>query len=363
MPEEGNGKYPDALRPPVPGRGEAIGVPAGAPAARSMSRKTRPSTPARCDLRSEGESVFAELARASLDATASAPPEPPPPARQRRIERLVEELAEAGPPGDGPLFEQLLRFGPEALPALEKAFPGALWVDLSRPHRPLKSAHQLSALAGAMVVFGDDSIPCVARLLRATRPEVRVSAALVATDLAHGDLVWPLAARLEDDVPLVRQAVMVALRAAAHLPEARLLRSRLLETLEERKNETGWRKKAAWTLGQLRETEPVPRLIEQLGDTQVADIVRQALVLLIGKDIGRFRFRWRRWWKSNRDRDRADWLIDALDQSDAARRARVATELVLLAGRRLGEPDAVTTRRRARELGERYRALLAKRDD
>ncbi len=368
-------KRPDTLRPPAPGREESIGAPRTkrpssqpprparanlvriepipAPIVRRKKSSRPPST--RTDPRSEGPPVLAELVRgASLDALASAIPEPLPPDRRQRIQEIVGELARSGPESDGPARKQLLKIGKDALPAVVGAFPGSLWVDLSRPHRPLKSARHLSGLAGALVAFGDDAVPYVANLLRATRPETRLSAALVAGDLTSPALVKPLAARLQDDIPLVRQAAMIALRASALLPEARALRTELVATLENRSHKAQWRKKAAWMIGQLRDAEAVPRLIELLGDSDVSEVCRETLILLVGRDVGRFRFSWRGWWKSHGREGRGRWLVASLDQSDADARSKVAEELVLLTGEGFDRRHAVGTREQARELGAFY---------
>jgi HEAT repeat protein len=303
--------------------------------------------------------VRAELARASLDAMDSSLPERPPPDRQQRIEAAVRELSRAGPEDDAPLRRRVLAFGEEALPALAQAFPGTTWVDLSRPHRPLRSARQLSAVCSAMVSFGDAAVPPVARLLRAPHPAVRLAAALTAADLIHGDLVRPLAARLHDEVPAVRDAAMFALRASALLDEARVLRAELVSTLQDDEVPADWRRRAAWTLGQLRDAEAVPQLVEQLGaGAGVAEAARQALVRLTGRDLGRFRFRWRGWWTRHREEDRAAWLVAALDQGDARLRALAAEELVLLTGAGFDRRRAVATRRGARELAAFYGGLL-----
>ncbi|MCB9595607.1 MAG: hypothetical protein H6719_22995 [Sandaracinaceae bacterium] len=385
----------DTLRPPAPGREESISIPvrgrrpdrssppsapprrapSSEPPAATFAREPVPSPPRlpreamperpssrppKGDPRSDGGGVFAEIVRgAKLDARESSIPDPLPPDRRQRVLQIVSELARCGPESDAPLRKQLLKLGTDALPAVAHAFPGSLWVDLGRPHRPLKSARHLSGLANTLIAYGDDAVPYVASLLRATRPETRLSAALVATDLVHGELVKPLAARLQDDVPLVRQAAMGALRASALLPEARRLRAELIGTVEDTQLKAQWRKKAAWMIGQLRDAEAVPRLIELLGDDDVSEVCRETLVLLVGRDVGRFRFRWRSWYKSHGEEGRARWLIAALDQPDQERRAVVAEELVLLTGEGFDRRHAIATREQAKELGQHYERWLA----
>lgn len=337
--------------------------PSAAPLARRVPTPAPIPTQPKDPRTEDGRAVHAERAVASIDALHSAIPEPLPPDREQRIKTVVKELAASGPESDGPIRKRVLAFGPECLPMLSRAFPGRLWIDLNRPHRPIRAARHLSGCASAMVAFGDAAVPHVALLLRAPRPEVRLAACVVASDLMSGELVRPLAARLQDELAVVRNAAMLALRASALLPEARMLRSELIATVEDTDKKKEWRRKAAWTIGQLRDAEAVPHLIELLSDSDVSDTARQSLLLLLGRDHGRFQFRWRGWWKKHGTDGRALWLIDALDQKDADLRARAAEELVLLTGEGFDARHATTTREQARELGDRYAAWIEENGD
>ncbi len=303
--------------------------------------------------------MYAEVARGSLDARALSVPEAPPPDRSERIAALVAELARSGPETDVPLRQRVLALGPECVPWLARAFPGALWVDLGRPHRPLVSARQVSAVAACLSAFGAPSAPHVPALLRAPRPEVRLAAALVAADLADGSLVRPLAARLWDDVVGVRDAAMIALRASSHLAEARVLRGELVAALEDPKSPLKWRKQAVWTLGQLRDADAAPLLVDQLAaEPDVASLARDALRRIVGRDLGRFRLRWRAFFGQNALRSRPEWLIDALDQPDAEARMRAVEELILATGEGFERRSDAATREGARELALHYRRAL-----
>lgn len=348
----------DTLRPPEPGTEETITFPRRAPSA-PPPRPTSSWPPPR-DARSEaGGGIYAEVARGLHQARAISMPEPPPPDRSERIAALVAELARSGPETDLPLRQRLLALGPECVPALARAFPGAFWVDLGRPHRPLVSARQVSAIAACLGAFGAASAPHVPALLRAPRSEVRLAAALVGADLADGSLVRPLAARLWDDVVAVRNAAMIALRASAHLAEARALRSELVTALEDPKSPIKWRKKAVWTLGQLRDVAAAPLLVEQLAaEPDVASIARDALRRIVGRDLGRFRVRWRAFFRKNEHRSRPEWLIDALDQADSDARMRAVEELVLATGEGFERRRDAATRDGARELASYYRRAL-----
>jgi len=325
-------------------------------------RPPGPASERAADPRTDGRAHLAERAGgAGLDALSSAIPEPLPPDRLQRVHAVVRELAVCGPEADGPLRQQIRSFGLDALSAVAHAFPGSLWVDVSRPHRPLSTARHLSGLASALLEFGDDAVPYLPSLLRAARPEVRLSASLVARGVAHGDLVQPLAARLQDDVVLVRQYAMMALRACAELPEHRALRGELYTTFEDTTNKAQWRRKAAWMIGQLRDTEAVPRLIEHLGDREVGAAVRETLVLLVGRDVARFRWGWRSWHKAHAHDGRTSWLIESLDQPDPELRGQAVEELVLLTGQGFDRRHATATREQARELADFYRKWLADR--
>lgn len=296
--------------------------------------------------------------RATVDALGASLPEPPPPDRAARVEALVRELASSSPDADEPIRKRVLALGPDALPALVRAFPGALWVDPTRPHRPLRSARQVSAVAACLAAFGEAAVPHVPPLLRAPQPVLRVIAALVAADLAHDDLVAPLAARLWDEVPAVRNAAMIALEAARELPAMLLLRQDLAATLDDPSSPAKWRAKAAWTLGQLRDQAAAPLLVEQLGaEAEVARIAREALVLLVGRDLGRFRLRWRRFLARHGAESRREWLAAALDQPSADARMRVVEELILLTGEGFERRHAAATLAGARELAAYYRGL------
>lgn len=357
LPEEDDPLEPASRRrssapPPRPSS-----TPPPAPA-HPLARRAPSSRPPRDPRREGAQPIRAERAVATIDARGTAIPEPLPPDRQQRVVSLVTELARSGPESDGPVRSRLLEVGPEALPVLARAFPGNLWIDLARPHRPIRTARHLSGCAAAMSAFGEAAVPQVARLLRAPRPEVRLAACVVAGDLAHGDLVEPLAARLQDELAVVRNQAMLALRACALLPEARALRSELLSTAQNAAKKKDWRRKAIWTLGQLRDAEATGYLVELFGDPDVAETTRQALVLLTGQDHGRFHFRWRSWWKKHGPEGRGRWLVAALDQKDPKLRARAAEELVLLTGEGFDRRNATTTREQAVELGELYARWL-----
>lgn len=306
------------------------------------------------------ERVGAKSRRGALtptDALGSLLPEPSPPDPASRIRKAVRDLSRSGPESHGPLRRRVLAVGADALPVLEEAFPGILWVDLSRPHRPLRSASQVSGVACALAESGPEAVPFVARLLVSERPEVRLCAILVATDLAQPALVDALVERFDDEIIAVRQAAMEALRASP--ATLALMRPALLARLGDGSHDPTLRERAAWTLGELRDARAVTELIALVGDPLVAESVRGALALLTGRDLGRLRLRWWWWYRRKGSRGRLRWLCDALDQPDPDMRRWVAEELFYLVGEEFAPTGDAQTRRAARALAREYRAWLA----
>lgn len=97
------------------------------------------------------------------------------------------------------------------------------------------------------------------------------------------------------------------------------------------------RREAIETLGQVADTEAVPRLIALLGDPErtVADAARAALVSITRQDFGLKQQHWTQWWGASRHRTRQEWLIDALNHRDLQLRAAAVAELEEIYGERL----------------------------
>ena len=97
--------------------------------------------------------------------------------------------------------------------------------------------------------------------------------------------------------------------------------------------------------------------ISQIGASgEVVNASRDALILITGRDLGRFRYRWRNWLASHGGEDRVRWLIDAMDHADVGMRARAVEELVLVTGVGYEQRRAVADRDECRSLAELYRA-------
>ena len=348
----------EAPEPPAPAETDPPPPPSRPPSRASDRAGPTPSEDPRAE-RASRPAAPAVRVRTDLDALQSSIPDDLVPDREQRIEAIVTELSNAGPGVDVPLRRQLFAFGTDALGPLTKVFPGSLWIDLSRPHRPLRTATSLSGVAAAMVDFGDDAVPHAGALLRASRPEIRLCAALVACDLRHGDLVRPLAARLQDEIEQVRDTAFVALSLSSRVRESLLMRTELIETIRDESKKIEWRQRAARTLGMLRHEAAVEPLIELLSaDSLLAEPAREALIRITAHDLGRFRFRWRGWFNKRRTRSRARWLIEALGQTDDVLRAIALNELALLTGQGYDTRERIANRSSARELATELGAWL-----
>ncbi len=73
----------------------------------------------------------------------------------------------------------------------------------------------------------------------------------------------------------------------------------------------------AEALGELRDVEAVPRLIELVdhGTAAIAKAAQQALLVVTKQDFGRRERQWRGWWQKNRRRHRIEWMLEGLAHS------------------------------------------------
>jgi hypothetical protein len=95
---------------------------------------------------------------------------------------------------------------------------------------------------------------------------------------------------------------------------------------------------AILALGELRDRETVPLLIDQLndGNAEVGKAAQTALLAISCHDFGNARWRWSRWWREWKGRHRIEWLIDALTEKNAELRLQAAQELEEVSGRYFG---------------------------
>ena len=244
------------------------------------------------------------------------------------VEQLIDALCVAGPE-DEMVILPILAAGEGALPALAREFPGRLWFDRNEPHARIPAGRDVSAVARALVAFGQRSVPYLIPLLDHADPNVRYYATLAASEFVHPDLVQPVGKRLYDSDPGVRSG---AYRALSVLYACEAEFSKLVDRL--RAGARDGRKLPAQitaieALGRLRDVESFEFLVSLL-DSPSVEVIRGAhasLVRLSCQDFGTAKKKWLAWFDKRDSDHRVEWLIDALMHSDERLRRRASDEL------------------------------------
>ncbi|AKF07585.1 hypothetical protein [Sandaracinus amylolyticus] len=348
----------DALRPDLgpPDLG-APDLEAPAPATRSTFRAAvRPESASAPKPRRRDDPTTAIVRTARASSPPAIVPEEPP----DRLAQLASEIARSGPDHLAALGPRALREGLPLLPRIAREFPGLLWLDLAHL-RPRTRADQISAACAVLAAFGTASGPHLAALLAPGHAwHVRVCAARVAAQAPSAELVEPLVRALADDDATIADFAALALCAHQGQPALAAMLGRLRVALVDRSAPPFWRRTAARTFGRMREAASVPLLVEALADAEpIATAARDALRILTARDHGAYRLPWRFWWRAQRTRGRAAWLLEALDQDSPALRSRAFQELVLLTGDDLGRRHATVAREDAPALRAAYEPMLA----
>ena len=105
-------------------------------------------------------------------------------------------------------------------------------------------------------------------------------------------------------------------------------------------------------MGETRRPVAVPALIPLLAEAEdVGNAARGALIVVTRQDFGSETTRWAAWWRDNHDRDRIEWLIDALMHDHAAVRAAASEELKSTTKEYFGYYDDLPKRERERAQG------------
>ncbi len=95
---------------------------------------------------------------------------------------------------------------------------------------------------------------------------------------------------------------------------------------------------AARALGRLHDVGAIEQLIELTGTSQktVAQAAAEALRAICKQALGPNPAMWGAWWRTHREKPRAEWLIDALSHRDLDVRVSAIDELVRTYGDNLG---------------------------
>lgn len=269
------------------------------------------------------------------------------------VDSLVDLLLEA-PPGDEPAqIAELLHIGESALPVLMQRFPGPLWFDRQRPFKRRPRGRDVSAVACAIVAFGEAAAPYLVSLLGGSDPDRVYYALMVASELTHNDLVDPVARRVLDRDDALRLLALEVLRGYAALPQYEIVLRALAELSERPGKDARRQRLAVEALGELRDPRSLRTLLARLSDrdAQVAEAALRALVVLTGQDFGLAPRKWETWAEGWGRAHRVEWLIESLLHGDEAVRTLAGEELKQLTQQYFGYHPALP--RRDRELAQR----------
>jgi hypothetical protein len=247
-----------------------------------------------------------------------------------QISYLVEGLLQAPRGEEPPQIAELLRLGESALPVLIQHFPGPLWFDkASLRAGKIPRGRDVSAVARALVAFGDKAAPYLAGKLASGNDEVSYYTLLVAGEIVHTDLLDAVARRALGPDETLRHVALDVLRRYARLPQYPAV-LRALADLSERPGKDGKRQRlSVEALGHLRDARVLQTLIARLSDAgpAVAQAAHQALIELTAQDFGAQPRRWEAWAEEWGTRHRIEWLIESLMHADQTIRALASEEL------------------------------------
>ena len=261
--------------------------------------------------------------------TRTAEDAPPTGDQTAEAERLVTQLATLGPDEEGPLVSALLRLGSPALSALERRFPGNLWFDRHKLRTHVPTGRDVSAIARALCAFEGAALPHIARLLSATKPEVRLCALLVTQDCIGPELLPALNERLFDTDGPVRLLALETLPRFRNVPGFVELRRTLQRSASQESDPLQRRLSSLEALSLLRDESSIELLADLSGhaNRQLSVPAHRTLIAITGQDFGTAPRKWKAWIDKNKRRHRAEWLIDGLMHSEERVRATAAAEL------------------------------------
>ncbi len=210
----------------------------------------------------------------------------------------------------------------ESLPVLWARLPGPLESDADDA-----APEALGPLPAALAALGAPAVPAMLDVLRDPDPDRRRVAAAVLG--ANGDpAAFPaLADRALDPQPRVAAAAAAALGAHRRHPAMRPVPEKLRRALLS--GLSGRAACAARALGALRDAEAVPLLVQALDspEREPAEAAAEALSRITLQRIGPDAHRWIAWWRQNRGRGRAEWLLSGLTSAEREVRVAAAAEL------------------------------------
>jgi hypothetical protein len=151
---------------------------------------------------------------------------------------------------------------------------------------------------------------------------------------AEGEVEERLCRVAEDAQAEARLSALRMLRTRLDHPSVRAMRDRLRGDLHGPASAAAV---AAEALGELRDPEVIPALVEVLtGAPALAAAAHQALVAITLQDFGESRRKWSAWWERHQGEERAEWLFEALLHKSPEMRFAAYEELRLITGEYFG---------------------------
>lgn len=261
---------------------------------------------------------------------------------------LVERLCR----GDESALEELVAAEDLAVAALVSRFPGPLPGLV--PGEPLGKASRCGPVLKALVRLGHRSVPYLTVRTADEDAEVRQWATRLLGELPSRESAQAVARRMVDDDVEVRRAALAAARMVQGDPGAREgTRSQLEELASDGALPATVRRAAVEALTDLREPHAVPCMIQLLGDEdrEVSGAARWSLMVLTRQDFGVDQDQWSRFWATNRQRHRIEWLIDSLTHESRDMRRAAGDELKSISKEYFGYYDDLPEEERARVQG------------
>ncbi len=246
-----------------------------------------------------------------------------------QVAELVDGLLQAGPDDAPAEIGELVQFGEAALPVLLQRFPGPLWFDRRQPYKHRPPGRDVSAVARAIVAFGERAAPYLASKVQSTDADTCFYALMVAGELPHLDLLDAVARRVLDPDASIRGLATEVLRAFDFLPAFVTVLSAFCQLAERPGKDSRRQRLAVEALGELRDRRVLNALLPRLLDPSEAIVqaAHRALALLTCQDFGLAQRKWETWADQWGSAHRVEWLVESLLHPEEGIRTRAGEEL------------------------------------
>lgn len=252
--------------------------------------------------------------------------------------------------GDESAETRLLHAGQHAMPAILSRFPGPVRLDVTAlPEGSLPRAGECGPVLRLVARQRRVALPFVLTLVNEADTERRFWATYLLSELPYVEAIDPAVTALFDREPRVRLAARTATRVLGELYPSYTV-DRLSRVLAEPRPELVRQVITLQMLGEVRDPASVPHLVPRLVDPQpeVAAAARASLILVSRQDFGLHLSHWNEWFDKNRNKQRVEWLIDALAHPASGLRLAALEELVKLTRNAFGYQDDSSRKERER---------------